>query len=240
MKIRLFVDKSLNNPLIIEDSCFHYLKNVLRVRINDEIYLFNKEAVEYLGIVTLISKKSITVDIKEKTSSGDKLTDIWLIFSLIKQTRQDNLISKAAEIGITKLVPVISDFSVIAKFNKERANSIIIESTEQSNGLLMPTVDKEEKLSNVLKDWPSDRVIIWGDEEGVDDLFNIVNNAEQLQGITKYAVLIGPEGGFSAKERAILKTLPFVKRINLGGRILKSDTAAIVILGLVKHVLIET
>lgn len=238
--IRLFVDQnlSLGNQIMIKKGHVHYLKHVMRLKVGAEFLLFNGWDGEFLGQILEIDKKRFVVDIKNQIRRQSFDSDIWLLFSPIKRTSINFIAEKSTELGVSKILPVITDYTNNNRVNTERLNSIAIEAAEQCQRLTVPNITAPKGLAEVLDKWDSSRRLLVMDETQamkgdvtkdavrMSDLINI-DNKKPCD-----AILIGPEGGFSPSEFDKLSKLTFVQRITLGPRLLRAETAATVALGL--------
>jgi 16S rRNA (uracil1498-N3)-methyltransferase len=158
--------------------------------------------------------------------------DLWLLFAPIKKARTDFIVEKATEMGAARIMPVQTDFTNAERIRQDRLQAHAIEAAEQCGGTFVPEVSDLQRLDRVLADWPAGRGLIFADETAVGRsalLPELVAPATSGRG---WAILIGPEGGFSPAERERLRALPFVTPIALGPRILRADTAAVAALTL--------
>ena len=229
-KIRLYLNKKISNEDKIELSKdqIHYLKNVMRKKENDEIFIFNDEE-EWLAEIEII-EKLILIPKKFIRKKSNKF-NIWIYFGLIKNRNLNFLIEKVTEIGVNKIIPIQTAFSENINIKYDRLKKIIIEATEQSDSLLLPKLEDCKTLKGVLNNWDKERLIIFCDEKlRVDKPFKL--NKSQ-----KVAIFIGPVGGWSIKERELFENSNHNK-ISLGENVLKVDTAAIVALAKIKGLLI--
>ena len=166
----------------------------------------------------------------------EPLPDIDYLFAPIKHARLDYMAQKAVEMGARRLRPVLTRRTQTSRVNLERMRANVVEAAEQCGLLALAEVSDETKLDNVLSDWPSDRLLIFCDEAAeIADPFAALRAAGA--GFAKFAVLIGPEGGFDEQERRTLTELPQAARISLGPRVLRADTAAVAALALVQAAL---
>ncbi|MHA1539159.1 MAG: 16S rRNA (uracil(1498)-N(3))-methyltransferase [Alphaproteobacteria bacterium] len=236
---RLYLNPDLHSlpqageNLTLSDNIFHYLKNVLRVKIGHDCLIFDGKKGEWAATITEINKKSITAVIKEQTRAQEKnQSDLWLIFAPVKQI--ESLIRQTTEIGISKFIPVKTEYSTVNKYKEDRLRTIAIEAAEQSERLTIPPFNDLTPLQTLLENWPKERGLILCDEshQGIP----IAKAASAADKNKDYALLIGPEGGFSDKEREMLYTKPFVTAVSLGRNILKADTAAITALSCWKNI----
>ncbi|KPU83319.1 16S rRNA methyltransferase [Marinosulfonomonas sp. PRT-SC04] len=224
-KIRLCVTQALapgqTIPLDRDES--NYLFGVMRLKLAARVLLFNGVDGEYLAEVTAANKRNGTLICLEKTRPLQMPPDLWLLFAPIKKARTDFIVEKAAEMGAAKIMPVQTQFTNSDRIRQDRLQAHALEATEQCGGTYVPEVSNLQKLDTVLNNWPTDRQLIFCDEA----LSGAKQSLQAQSGIQKWAILIGPEGGFSDAERAKLSALPFVTKISLGPRILRADTAAV-------------
>jgi 16S rRNA (uracil1498-N3)-methyltransferase len=151
------------------------------------------------------------------------------LFAPIKKARTDFIVEKAAEMGAARIMPVQTDFTNAERIRRDRLQSHAVEAAEQCGGTFVPPVEELQRLSQVLSDWPDDRRLVFADEALVGADRGL---SETSLDASKWAILIGPEGGFSDAERMRLRALPFVTPISLGPRVLRADTAAVAALTL--------
>ncbi|SLN62832.1 Ribosomal RNA small subunit methyltransferase E [Pseudoruegeria aquimaris] len=224
-KIRLYVDAALGEgqtvPLAREQA--HYLFGVMRLGVGDSILIFNGRDGEFRAEIAEAGKRGGLLACAGRTKPLQEPPDLWLLFAPIKKARTDFIVEKAAEMGAAKIMPVQTDFTNSERIRRDRLQAHAVEAAEQCGGTFVPEVTELRKLDAVLAEWPADRQLVYCDETLVG-----ARAALQQQGRGgKAAILIGPEGGFSARERENLKTRPFVTQISLGPRILRADTAAV-------------
>ena len=229
-KIRLCVTQDLGQgqtiPLSRDQA--HYLFGVMRLKIGAHLLLFNGRDGEYLATVVTADKRKGVLECLKKTKDLQMPPDLWLLFAPIKKARTAFIVEKSAELGAARICPVQTQFTNADRIRQDRLQAHALEAAEQCGGTFVPVVDELRRLDAVLGDWPTDRQLVFCDE-------SLVGAQELLQaksGIKKWAILIGPEGGFSDQEREKLNGLPFVTKISLGPRILRADTAAVAALTL--------
>jgi len=234
---RLFVDAPLDAGARIELSReqSNYLFNVLRLGEGARLLVFNGRDGEWRALAHA-AKKTGALTIETRTREQEVLPDIDYLFAPLKHARLDYMAQKAVEMGARRLRPVITRRTQASRINLERLRANAIEAAEQCGLLTLCEVLPEEKLDRALDRWPSDRLLIFCDEaaEIADPLAALRAAGAGLQ---KFAVLIGPEGGFDEAERARLRDLAPIARISLGPRVLRADTAAVAALTLVQAVL---
>jgi 16S rRNA (uracil1498-N3)-methyltransferase len=236
-KIRLFTTAHLQQSTIIDlqKEQAHYLVNVMRKKQGDSLLIFNGVDGEWLANITASGKKHCQVTLHEKTRQQKPQPDVWLCFAPVKNSPITNIVQKATELGASMLQPVITQHTIVNKINGERLGAIAIESAEQSERITVPAIMGLITLDKLLASWDGTRKLILCDESGqcppMPQVLAKLNKGD------KYAILIGPEGGFSMQEFALLKKQPYVISVGMGPRILRADTAAIVALASVFSIL---
>ncbi|MDO9362118.1 MAG: 16S rRNA (uracil(1498)-N(3))-methyltransferase [Sphingopyxis sp.] len=219
---RLFVDTPLGADVtpVLDGPAAHYLLNVMRLKAGDPILLFDNISGEWLAVVADVAKRSLTLRIERQMRAIEQVPDLWLCFAPVKKARLDWIIEKATELGVARLQPVITERTIVERVKRERLEAQIIEACEQCGRTALPTLAEPVKLPQLLKDWPADRTLLFADEAGGLPLAAV--NAPPPA-----AILTGPEGGFTTRERELLIDTAAVRRIALGPRILRAETAAI-------------
>lgn len=223
-KIRLYVDHPLGvgQSVPLNRDQAHYLFGVMRQTVGAFVILFNGRDGEFLARVEEAGKRAGILICSEKTRSLQEPPDLWLLFAPIKKARTDFIVEKATEMGAARICPVQTDFTNSERIRRDRLQAHAIEAAEQCGGTFVPDVAELEKLSTLLANWPEDRQLMFCDEA-------LVGAAEALKSISgkKWAILIGPEGGFSDAERKRLHDMANTHAVSLGPRILRADTAAV-------------
>ena len=225
--IRLFVDADLSAgaSLALDTPQAHYLLNVLRRGAGDSLRLFNGRDGEWQARIESAGRGRCTVLVAERTAeqpSGE--SDLWLLFAPVKRAPIDMIATKATELGVSALWPVFTRHTAVTRVNSNRLRANAIEAAEQTGRLSVPEIMEPKSLGDVLASWPADRSLMVCDETGAAPP---IADALKDQRAGKWAVLIGPEGGFAQSELDGLAKLPFVTRVGLGPRVLRADTAAI-------------
>ncbi len=232
MKIRLYTEHNLakGGEVELTSAQAHYLKNVMRVQVSDYIYIFNGRDGEFKAGVREIGKKLVLVDIGEQTRPQQNCPDIWLLFAPIKHGRIDYLVQKATELGALALQPVFTERTVVTRVNSERMLSNVIEAAEQSERLDIPQIFEPQKLEKLIAKWAGEnpeRQILFCDESGGEEPIGKMLQQVVDASPASWAILTGPEGGFSRQEAEMLHSLPFTHPVSLGPRIMRADTAVI-------------
>ncbi len=228
-KVRLFIDHPLaaGQAVPLEADQAHYLSGVMRLGVGDEILVFNGRDGEWRCRVADIRKRGGILEAVEQTAPQRDPPDLWLIFAPIKKARTDFIVEKAAEMGAARILPVQTDFTNSERIRQDRLQAHAVEAAEQCGGTFVPPVENLVSLAKLLDGWDPSRRLLWADEAAAGEVAPL----SDLPG-GPWAILIGPEGGFSEGERQRLRALPFVHRISLGPRILRADTAAVAALTL--------
>lgn len=230
---RLYTHQDLGKgkSFALTDAQEHYLFHVLRKKPDDIIKIFNGRDGEFLARIA--DKHSVEVTDQLRAQQAE--ADIWLVFAPLKKDATDFVITKATELGASELWPVFTERTNTKRLNAERAEANAVEAAEQTERLSVPHVHDAVSLRDLLLSWPSNRTLIFCDEgRDAPPIHDYFMNARKDQ---SFAILIGPEGGFSDSERADLRRLPFVQPVNLGPRILRADTAAVAALACFQAVL---
>ncbi len=250
--IRLFTEEPLSpgGSLRLTGDQYHYLTNVMRCKIGDKVAFFNGRDGEWEGVLESQTKKAITIDLTEIRKEQTGVPNIHLLFAPIKRLRIDYLAQKATELGVAALGPVITERTMVTRINEVRLRANAIEAAEQTGRMCVPAILAARKLERCLEDWDVSRRLIFCDEAGDDPeeewggsqgrarpARQALEAFESDENAQKWAIVIGPEGGFSEQERTLLRSKPFVTPVSLGPRIMRADTAAIAALTLWQSIL---
>ena len=227
-KIRLYVNGKLevHQEIKIQSKQLHYLTNVMRRKRDDTLSIFNEVDGEFTGKIINDSKRNLTIKLLQKIKDPEKKADIWVVFAPVKKSSTDFIIQKATELGASCLVPVITERTITRNINLKRMQEIVIEASEQCERITIPEIKPIQKLADVICSWNKNRKIFYGDETERNQKEERSFNNQALFNPSG-AILMGPEGGFSQNEISFLKSKEFVVPINLGPRILRSETAVI-------------
>ncbi|OCX66506.1 16S rRNA (uracil(1498)-N(3))-methyltransferase [Thioclava sp. SK-1] len=221
-KIRLYVDHPLGQgqDVPLDPGQAHYLFGVMREGQGTHVALFNGRDGEWTAEVVEAAKKRGTLRCLGQAAPQLDPPDLWLIFAPIKKERTDFIVEKATELGCAKILPVQTAFTNSGRIKRDRAQAHALEAGEQCLGTFVPPVEEMQPLTKLLEGWDPSRRILFCDEA-------LAGPAQVLAQLPPgpWAILIGPEGGFSAGERDRLRGLDYVTAISLGPRILRADTA---------------
>jgi len=233
---RLFVDHPLGAgariPCTPEQAS--YLRGVLRLAGGDEILVFNGRDGEWRARLEEAGKRGATLEALSLVRPQAGGPDVHYLFAPLKRARLDYMVQKATEMGVARLVPVLTRHTVAERVNLERMRANAIEAAEQCGILRVPEIAEPMKLPALLQGWGESRALIFCDEGA-----ELASPLAELTALAPgpLAVLIGPEGGFSPDERAMIRAVPQATAISLGPRIMRADTAAVAALALVNAAL---
>ena len=187
-KTRIYISKEISSNLLIyiKNKQHHFLRNVIRVQINETIRIFDGKTGEWLSKVLSINRDNTVLRVIEKIKKIIDTPDLWLIFSPIKQYRMNIVIQKATELGVSKVIPCITDYTNIKKVNLNSLQLNAIEASEQSERLDVPIIEQTTQLQSLLDNWPQDRYLIYCDEKIInkknilESLFSLKNNIKNM------------------------------------------------------------
>ena len=232
MNIRLYHPDSIleNTTSLLNKEHTHYVVNVMRLKRGANLNFFNKNG-EWKSEVIFLNKDRVEVKFLEKIKQSNNLSKIELAICLIKKNPMETILQKATELGVNKIIPIISERTEVKELNRIRAKRIVIEATEQSNQLVPPEISDVVKIKDFLKTFDENSKLLFADVNSKDIL-----KAEDLKNFNSLCILIGPEGDFSTEERESILQNRSVKPFTLSRNILRSDTAVISAISLVNFI----
>lgn len=231
--VRLYVDHALGagQTVPLTRAQAHYLFSVMRLRRGARLTLFNGQDGAWRAEVTETGRGAGTLECVEMVAPQGEPPDLWLLFAPIKKARTDFIVEKATEMGVRRILPVRTDHTNAERLRRDRLQAHAIEAAEQCGGTFVPEVCDLMPLTDLLASWDPTRRLMFCDEAraGAQDALprDTAGTAS-----APWAVLIGPEGGFSPAERARLAQMPGAHPVALGPRVLRADTAAVAALTL--------
>ena len=235
MNIRLYHPNSIaeNSTSLLSKEHTHYIINVVRLKRGSKINFFNEYG-EWKSEIIFLDRNRVEVKFLNKIKAANKLNNIQLAICLVKKNPLETIFQKATELGVNKIIPLISERTEVKDINYERAKKIVIEATEQSNQLIPPTIYEITKLKNFLESLDQSTKLLFADVNSKNNL-----DIKDLKEVKSLCVLIGPEGDFTPKERETIlsrtNTIPF----SLSNNILRADTATISAISLINFALSE-
>lgn len=236
-RLRLFVedDLSADTALTLDRDQSHYLQNVMRRTDGDRIAVFNGRDGEFWADIVAAKRGAVTVELVERFRVQTPEPDLWLAFAPIKRAALGFLAAKSTELGVSRLVPVLTARTNSERVNTRRLRANAIEAAEQSERLSVPGIAEPVKFRSFVETWPHERRLLVGDETGAGrPVAEVTQMLADAPG--PLAVMTGPEGGFAPDELDQLGELPFVTPIGLGPRVLRADTAALAALSVVQAI----
>jgi 16S rRNA (uracil1498-N3)-methyltransferase len=239
---RLYIDASLDAgaSITLDPAQANYLGNVLRLKSGDSVLVFNGRDGEWRGALARSGKRTVVIDIAERTRPQTRALDLHYLFAPLKHARLDYMVQKAVEMGASRLQPVITRHAQVARINLDRMRANAIEAAEQCGILTLAEIGAPLTFEQMIAGREAARLLVFCDEDAeVMDPVAALAAARPIGGTMAIpvAILVGPEGGFAADERDALRKLPNTVRLALGPRILRADTAAVAALALVGAVL---
>jgi len=231
--IRLFFSESLSLNLTakLDKSQSHYVNKVMRIKINETFSLFNSSG-EWAVKINDVTKNIVEFNVIKLLRQKENTKELWLAFSPIKSNYFNFMIQKATELGVTKFLPIIFDRTVVRKINKDRLQKIIIEASEQSNQINVPSIENCQNLNKFLNK----------NKDKIDLIFTDLNTQNKKLDIKKLSkkpicLIVGPEGDFSETERDEILSFNGVKSLKINENILRSETAAISSISIINYLI---
>lgn len=229
---RLFTDADLgaNTPCALGPGPAHKLRAVLRAQAGDEILLFNGRDGEWRARLEDVRKSQAHAQCLAQTRAQTPEPGPWLAFAPIKKDPLDMMVEKAVELGVEKLIPVITRRTENRRVKLERLSQQIVDACEQCERLSVPTLEAPIPLDQLPAFWPSERtLVVCAERRDAPPLADALKSTTGPTGL-----LIGPEGGFDDTELDAVLKLPISIPVKLGPRILRAETAAISALAVIQ------
>jgi 16S rRNA (uracil1498-N3)-methyltransferase len=223
--IRLHVPQPLSAGAAVAPTLdqSRYLTQVMRLKTGDDLLVFNGQDGEWCCTIVEVLKKGVILKTQELVRPQTFGPDLELIVAVVKKARVETIVEKAAELGARRVRLTLTQRTNTDRIRLDRLDAIAEEAAEQTGRLDVPVVDDPVKLSDILDTWQDGRRLMFCDETGGAPVMTALKDTAP----GPWAILIGPEGGFSPEERDRLRALPFTSAVSLGPRILRADTAAI-------------
>jgi 16S rRNA (uracil1498-N3)-methyltransferase len=219
---RLFVRKPLAQwtEVELDGAPAHYLANVLRLKEGAELLTFDGRSGEWLAKIVLARKGGLRLNVERKTREAESVPDVWLAFAPVKRAQTDWLVEKATELGVARLIPVITQLTVAERVKLARLEAVAIEAAEQCGRTVRPELAEALPFVRLLGERESGLILYFADEGGGEPAAEAFRPGPAL-------ILTGPEGGFTEEERSAVRASPNATPISLGPRILRAETAAL-------------
>ncbi len=222
--IRLYTDMPLaeETTVSLTKAQAHYLRNVLRQDVGKKLYFFNGQDGEWQSEITALSKNHGTAVLQERIKKQEILSDLWIACAPVKKDRFDFCLEKTVELGASDFIPVYTEFTDIKRVNIDRLSSNAIEAAQQCGATALVNVHDAHPLPRLIADWPQNRPLYICAERGTAPAFIDTLQKQRDKGA---GILIGPEGGFSDPELALLSDHPMCQFVHLGPLTLRTETA---------------
>lgn len=222
--IRLYVPSDLDPGAAIAPGLdqSRYLTQVMRLKAGDAVHVFNGADGEWRCTIAEVLKKGVVLRAEARVRDQITPPDVHLLIAVVKKAALEFAVEKATELGAARIRLVTTARTQPQHLRLDRLDAIAVESAEQTGRLDVPPVDGPARLDALLADWDPSRRLMFCDETGGAPATGALIEA----GAGPWAILIGPEGGFSPEERDRLRALPFTLAVSLGPRVLRADTAA--------------
>lgn len=198
----------------------NYLGNVMRLGEGAELLLFDGQSGEWLARITEAGKKRMALTVGQRTREAEAIPDVWLAFAPVKRTQTDWLVEKATELGVARLMPVMTRRTIAERVKLARLEAIAIEAAEQCGRTVLPGIEEPVSLARFLEQGDAGRPLYFADENGGEPVALAFKAGPAT-------ILTGPEGGFTDEERALVRDAPNAVPVSLGPRILRAETAAL-------------
>jgi len=236
---RLFVDDPLStgNQVRLGPDQTNYVLNVMRMQAGEPLVLFNGRDGAWVARIVDPHRKGVVLELQVQSAHQTPPSDLWFGFAPLKTGRLDYLVQKATEMGAGVIQPVITRYTQVQRLKAEKLKANIIEAAEQCEVLTVPRLGDEVSLATLIANWQHEqglRRLVFCDEGAPAASPN--GPLADIDGLP-VGVLVGPEGGFSDEERALLLAQSFVIPVSLGPRILRADTAAVAALAVVQSII---
>jgi 16S rRNA (uracil1498-N3)-methyltransferase len=219
---RLFVRTGLGEGVRVEldGAQANYLGNVMRLGVGAEVLLFDGASGEWLARVAEAAKKRMALSVERRTREAEQVPDVWLAFAPVKRAQVDWLVEKATELGVAKLIPVVTQRTIVERVKLERLEAIAIEAAEQCGRTRLPEIAEPVSLAKLLEQRDAGRRLYFADENGGAPAATAFMPGAAM-------ILTGPEGGFTDEERAAIRGAANAVPVSLGPRVLRAETAAL-------------
>ena len=229
--IRLYYPNSIveNTISLLSKEHTHYVANVMRLKRGSKVNFFNKEG-EWISEIVFLEKDRVEVKFLKRVKESLRSSKIELAICLVKKNPMETILQKATELGVTRIIPIISERTEVKELNHERANKIVIEATEQSNQLIPPEVSKIIKLKDFINNLNGSNKLLFADVNCKEKLKKEDIHADDLK-----TILIGPEGDFSPAERKMILEKNNTISFTLSRNILRTETATISALSVINY-----
>ena len=230
--VRLYYPENIieNSTSLLSKEHTHYIVNVMRLKRGSKINFFNKEG-EWLSEIVFLDRDRVEIKFLNKIKESFPASNIELAICLVKKNPMEIILQKATELGVSRIIPIISERTEVKDLNLERANKITIEATEQSNQLNPPKINQIINLKDFINSISKETKLFFADINSKH-----TPSLKDIEGIKNISILIGPEGDFSPSERELILKKSNVIPFSLSKNILRTDTAVISAISIVNFI----
>ena len=230
--VRLFYPENIieNSTSLLSKEHTHYIVNVMRLKRGSKINFFNKEG-EWFSEIVFLDRDRVEIKFLNKIKEPFPVSNIELAICLVKKNPMETILQKATELGVSRIIPIISERTEVKDLNFERANKITIEATEQSNQLNPPKINQIINLKDFINSISKETKLFFADINSKH-----IPNSKDIEEIKNITILIGPEGDFSPLERELILKKSNVVPFSLSKNILRTDTAVISAISLINFI----
>jgi 16S rRNA (uracil1498-N3)-methyltransferase len=230
--VRLYYPENIieNSTSLLSKEHTHYIINVMRLKRGSKINFFNEKG-EWFSEIIFLNRDRVEIKFLNKIKESFPASNIELAICLVKKNPMEIILQKATELGVCRIIPIISERTEVKDLNLERANKITIEATEQSNQLNPPKINQMINLKDFINSISKETKLFFADINS-----KYAPNSKDVEGIKNISVLIGPEGDFSPSERELILKKSNVVPFSLSKNILRTDTAVISAISLMNFI----
>ena len=230
--VRLYYPENIieNSTSLLSKEHTHYIVNVMRLKRGSKINFFNKEG-EWLSEIVFLDRDRVEIKFLNKIKESFPASNIELAICLVKKNPMEIILQKATELGVSRIIPIISERTEVKDLNLERANKITIEATEQSDQLNPPKISQMIDLKDFINSISKETKLFFADINSKH-----TPSLKDIEGIKNISILIGPEGDFSPSERELILKKSNVVPFSLSKNILRTDTAVISAISLMNFI----
>lgn len=206
--------------VIMEKDNFHYLKSVIRVRKSEAFRLFNELDGEFLVTIQEINRASLEIEVGALIREIEEEKPLELALCIIKQDRMLEAIKSAVQLGVTRIIPLVSDRTQYKQIPKEKIQKCIIGSVQQCERFKPPVLEQEINLLDFVNKFSDKQIIFACESENENNNILNLNKIEDSP-----VILVGPEGGFNEQEIAMIKAMKKTESVSLGRSVLRAEVA---------------
>ena len=230
--VRLYYPENIieNSTSLLSKEHTHYIVNVMRLKRGSKINFFNKGG-EWLSEIVFLDRDRVEIKFLNKIKESFPASNIELAICLVKKNPMEIILQKATELGVSRIIPIISERTEVKDLNLERANKITIEATEQSNQLNPPKINQMINLKDFINSISKETKLFFADINS-----KYAPSSKDMEGVKNTSILIGPEGDFSPSERELILKKSNVVPFSLSKNILRTDTAVISAISLMNFI----